>query len=64
MRIIKPSVEFITPVKGDVILRRIEARGRVCYKSGGQRGEVLPGNHRERPRGGAGALRVYREIHL
>ena len=33
MRIIKPSVEFITPVKGDVILRRIEACGRVCYKS-------------------------------
>lgn len=33
MRIIKPSVEFITPVKGDVILRRIEECGRVCYKS-------------------------------
>lgn len=33
MRIIKPSVEFITPVKGDVILRRIEQCGRVCYKS-------------------------------
>lgn len=33
MKIIKPGVEFITPVKGDVILRRIEECGRVCYKS-------------------------------
>lgn len=33
MKIVKPRVEFITPVKGDVILRRIEQCGRVCYKS-------------------------------
>ena len=33
MKIIKPYVEFVTPVKGDVILRRIEECGRVCYKS-------------------------------
>ena len=33
MRIIKPCVEFITPIKGDVILKRIEECGRVCYKS-------------------------------
>ena len=33
MKIIKPSVEFITPVDGDVILSRIEQCGRVCYKS-------------------------------
>lgn len=33
MKIIKPSVEFITPVNGSVILSRIEQCGRVCYKS-------------------------------
>lgn len=33
MRIIKPSVEFITPINGDVVLRRLEQCGRVCYKS-------------------------------
>ena len=33
MNIIKPSVEFITPVNGAVILSRIEECGRVCYKS-------------------------------
>lgn len=33
MKIIKPSVEFITPVDGAVILRRLEECGRVCYKS-------------------------------
>lgn len=33
MRIIKPSVEFITPIRGNVILSRIEECGRVCYKS-------------------------------
>lgn len=33
MRIISPSVEFITPIDGDEILRRIEECGRVCYKS-------------------------------
>lgn len=33
MKIIKPGVQFITPVDGDVILRRLEQCGRVCYKS-------------------------------
>lgn len=33
MKIIKPRVEFITPINGDVILKRIEQCGRVCYKS-------------------------------
>lgn len=36
MRIIKPRVEFITPINGDVILKRLEQCGRVCYKSEGQ----------------------------
>ncbi len=33
MRIINPSVEFITPIDGDEILKRLEECGRVCYKS-------------------------------
>ena len=33
MKIIKPSVEWITPISGDVILKHIEECGRVCYKS-------------------------------
>lgn len=33
MKIIKPSVEFITPIDGKEILSRIEECGRVCYKS-------------------------------
>ena len=33
MKIIKPGFEFITPINGDVILKRIELCGRVCYKS-------------------------------
>lgn len=33
MKIIKPSVEFITPIDGESILKRIEQCGRVCYKS-------------------------------
>ena len=33
MKIIKPSIEFITPIDGDVILKRIEYCGRTCYKS-------------------------------
>lgn len=36
MKIIKPSVEFITPVDGAVILKRLEECGRVCYKSEGK----------------------------
>ena len=33
MKIIKPSVEFMEPVDGQEILRKIERIGRVCYKS-------------------------------
>ncbi len=33
MRIIKPSVEFITPVDRADIFKRLEKCGRVCYKS-------------------------------
>lgn len=33
MKIIKPSVEFMEPVNGGEILRKIERIGRVCYKS-------------------------------
>ena len=33
MNIIKPSVEFITPLNRNAILKRIEEVGRTCYKS-------------------------------
>lgn len=33
MNIIKPSVEFITPIDREDILKKIEICGRVCYKS-------------------------------
>lgn len=33
MKIINADVEFITPIDGDVILKRLEQCGRVCYKS-------------------------------
>lgn len=33
MKIISPDVEFITPVDGAAILKRLEQCGRVCYKS-------------------------------
>lgn len=33
MKIIKASVEFVTPIDGKVILERLEQCGRVCYKS-------------------------------
>lgn len=33
MKIIKPDVELITPIDGEIILKRIEQCGRVCYKS-------------------------------
>ena len=39
MKIIKPTVELITPVNGKVILSRIEECGRVCYKSEHKIGE-------------------------
>ena len=33
MKIIKPDVEFITPIDGNIVLKRLEQCGRVCYKS-------------------------------
>ena len=36
MKIISPKVEFMTPIDGDVILKRLEQCGRVCYKSEGK----------------------------
>lgn len=33
MEIIKPRVEFVTPIDGKAILERLEECGRVCYKS-------------------------------
>ena len=33
MKIIKPDVQFITPIDGAAILKRLEQCGRVCYKS-------------------------------
>ena len=33
MKIVKPGVEFITPIDGNVILKLLEECGRVCYKS-------------------------------
>ena len=33
MKIIKPDVQFITPLDGPAILKRLEQCGRVCYKS-------------------------------
>lgn len=33
MKIIEPSVEFMSPVDGEAIVKHLEACGRVCYKS-------------------------------
>ena len=33
MKIIKPSIEIITPISETVVLKHIECCGRVCYKS-------------------------------
>ena len=33
MKIINPDVEFITPIDGNIVLKRLEQCGRVCYKS-------------------------------
>lgn len=33
MRIIKPSIEILTPINGIEVLKHIERIGRVCYKS-------------------------------
>lgn len=35
MKIISPSIEIMTPVDGNAILKHIERCGRVCYKSEG-----------------------------
>lgn len=35
MRIVKPSIEFITPLNCDVVMQRLELCGRTCYKSEG-----------------------------
>ncbi|MBQ8511352.1 MAG: FAD-dependent thymidylate synthase, partial [Clostridia bacterium] len=35
MRIIKPSVEILTPLDGKTVLQHIEMCGRTCYKSEG-----------------------------
>ena len=39
MKILKPSVEFMTPVDGAAILEQVERAGRVCYKSEHRIGE-------------------------
>ena len=36
MKIISPQIEFITPIDGTAVLKRIEQCGRVCYKSESQ----------------------------
>lgn len=36
MKIIPASVNFITPLNGEMILKRLEECGRVCYKSEGR----------------------------
>lgn len=33
MKLIKPSIEILTPIDGEEILKHIEKIGRVCYKS-------------------------------
>ena len=33
MKIIKPSIDILTPIDGTEILKHIELCGRVCYKS-------------------------------
>lgn len=36
MNIIEPSVEILTPLDADTIMKHLERCGRVCYKSGGR----------------------------
>ena len=36
MKVISPSIEFVTPLNGAVIMKRLELCGRVCYKSEGR----------------------------
>lgn len=45
MKIIKPDVQFITPIDGATILKRLEQCGRVCYKSE-DTGTLLDGTSR------------------
>lgn len=33
MKIIEPSVEILTPIDSEAILKMLEAVGRTCYKS-------------------------------
>jgi thymidylate synthase (FAD) len=33
MKIVQANVELITPVNGEVVMKRLEECGRVCYKS-------------------------------
>lgn len=40
MKIIKPGFEFITPINGGVILKRLEECGRVCWKEACRRAET------------------------
>ena len=40
MKIIKPSVEFMTDINGEDVLKHIEQCGRVCYKSEGNTTET------------------------
>ena len=44
MKIIKPDVQFITPIDGATILKRLEQCGRVCYKSEDKITEGSAGN--------------------
>lgn len=69
MKIIKPGFEFITPINGSVILKRLEECGRVCYKSEGKitddsAPEVRCRYYQARPRSRLRALQLYREIRL
>ncbi len=36
INIIEPKVEFVTPINGEIILKRIEECGRTCYQSQGK----------------------------
>ena len=49
MKIINANVEFITPVDGAAILKRLEQCGRVCYKSEAQRPGIRGRDHQAGP---------------
>ena len=40
MKIIEPSVEILTPINGQEILKLVESCGRVCYKSASSEGSA------------------------